>query len=68
MSKIGIVNILKSLTLGKKNWSEIIPFLAYPKDIRKVIYTTNAIESANSQIKKIIKNNRIFTDRYIFSF
>ena len=41
-------------------WSEVIPFLAYPKDIRKVIYTTNAIESTNRQIRKIIKSKGVF--------
>lgn len=41
-------------------WTEIIPFLAYPKDIRKVIYTTNAIESTNRQIRKIIKSKGVF--------
>jgi len=44
----------------EKTWDEIIPFLAYPKDIRKVIYTTNAIESINRQIKKIIKSKGVF--------
>lgn len=44
----------------ENNWSEIIPFLAYPKDIRKVIYTTNAIESTNRQIRKIIKSKGVF--------
>lgn len=44
----------------EKTWTEIIPFLAYPKDIRKVIYTTNAIESINRQIRKIIKSKGVF--------
>ena len=44
----------------ENTWSEIIPFLAYPKDIRKVIYTTNAIESTNRQIRKIIKSKGVF--------
>jgi putative transposase len=44
----------------EKTWTEIVPFLAYPKDIRKVIYTTNAIESTNRQIKKIIKSKGVF--------
>jgi len=34
--------------------------LQHPQDIRKVIYTTNAIESVNSQFRKVIKNNRVF--------
>jgi putative transposase len=41
-------------------WENIIPLFSYPDDIRKVIYTTNAIESLNSVIRKAIKNRRIF--------
>ena len=44
----------------KRNWDGIIPFLAYPDYIRKAIYTTNAIESANNGIRKILKNRRSF--------
>jgi len=44
----------------RENWERIIPFLSFPKDIRKVIYTTNAIESINRQIRKIIKNRGHF--------
>ena len=39
----------------RKGWEHIIPFFDYPKDIRKVIYTTNAIESMNRSLLKIIK-------------
>lgn len=42
------------------NWVNIIPFFDYPEDIRKVIYTTNAIESLNMTIRKYIKNKRFF--------
>jgi transposase-like protein len=41
-------------------WENVIPLFSYPHDIRKVIYTTNAIESLNSVIRKAIKNRRIF--------
>ena len=44
----------------RRHWENIIPFFSYPYDIRKVIYTTNAIESLNSVIRKAIKNRRIF--------
>ncbi len=44
----------------QQNWDNIVPFLAYPPMIRKVIYTTNAIEAANRQIRKIIKNKGAF--------
>jgi len=50
-------SIAKSWT---KHWENIIPLFNYPKDIRKIIYTTNAIESLNSVIRKAIKNRRIF--------
>ena len=36
--------------------------MAYPDDIRKAIYTTNAIESMNDQLKKITKSKRVFPD------
>jgi len=42
------------------NWHNITPFLAYPADIRKVIYTTNAIESLNMSLRKVIKNRPAF--------
>lgn len=43
-----------------RHWVEIIPFLSYPADIRKAIYTTNAIESVNFTLRKIIKNKQLF--------
>jgi putative transposase len=44
----------------KANWERITPFFAYPADIRRVIYTTNAIESVNMSLRKIIKNRGSF--------
>jgi len=44
----------------RSNWANIIPFFAYPPEIRKVIYTTNAIESMNRSLRKIIKNRGAF--------
>ena len=56
--------------LGKKNpntvrafqdaWERFIPFLAFPPMLRRVIYTTNAIESLNYQLRKVIKNRGHF--------
>jgi len=37
-----------------------IPFIAYPNEIRKIIYTTNAIESLNGTVRKVIKNRGSF--------
>jgi putative transposase len=39
----------------RRNWERIIPFFDYPAEIRKVIYTTNAIESINMSLRKVIK-------------
>ena len=43
-----------------KHWEHITPFFNHPEEIRKVIYTTNAIESLNASLRKVIKNKRIF--------
>jgi putative transposase len=42
------------------HWPELIAFLKYPAEIRKVIYTTNAIESVNRSLRKISKNRGVF--------
>ncbi|EPO3777798.1 IS256 family transposase, partial [Escherichia coli] len=42
------------------NWTNLAMFFAYPADIRKVIYTTNAIESLNSVIRHAIKKRKVF--------
>mgnify|MGYP001070057245 FL=1 len=44
----------------RNNWAHLIPLFNYPQDIRKAIYTTNAIESLNSVIRKNTKNRKIF--------
>jgi transposase-like protein len=44
----------------RNHWPHIIPLLAFPSEIRKIIYTTNAIESLNSVIRKSISNRKIF--------
>ena len=36
-------------------WEHVIPFLAFPPEVRRVIYTTNAIEALNRQLRKAIK-------------
>jgi putative transposase len=41
-------------------WEHVIPFLAFPPEIRKVIYTTNAIESVNYQLRKVTRNRGHF--------
>ena len=44
----------------QRAWEHVIPFFAFPPDIRRVIYTTNAIESLNMQLRKIIKTRGHF--------
>lgn len=44
----------------RNNWVNIIPFFEYPADIRKAIYTTNAIESLNRSLRKVIKTKGAF--------
>lgn len=39
----------------RRNWERITPFFAYPPEIRRVIYTTNAIESTNMSLRKVLK-------------
>ena len=41
-------------------WSHVIPFFAFPPEVRRVIYTTNAIESVNARLRKIIKTRGHF--------
>ena len=44
----------------QRHWPNLITLFDYPDDIRKVIYTTNAIESLNSVIRKAVKNRKVF--------
>ena len=49
------------------NWLRIIPFFDFPDEIRRVIYTTNAIESLNFSLRKVINNRSSFpTDDAVF--
>jgi putative transposase len=49
-----------SVAVWRNAWERFIPFLAFPPEVRKVIYTTNSIESLNYQLRKIIKNRGHF--------
>ena len=44
----------------RNNWQRIIPFFDYPPEIRRIIYTTNAIESINMSLRKVSKNRGSF--------
>lgn len=49
------------------NWDNLMGFLQYPEAIRKIIYTTNSIESLNNQLRKVTKNKRVFpSDESVF--
>ena len=45
----------------RDNWGKIIPFLDFPKEIRKVIYTTNIVESLNNTLRKAVRNRGHFS-------
>lgn len=45
----------------RQNWEKIIPFLDFPQDIRKVIYTTNIVESLNATLRKAVRNRGHFS-------
>jgi putative transposase len=47
-------------SIWRRNWTRITPFFAFPEEIRKVIYTTNAVESLNMSLRKIIKTRGSF--------
>ncbi len=46
--------------IWRNNWENVTPFFGYPEPIRKVIYTTNAIESINASLRKVTKKRGAF--------
>jgi putative transposase len=44
----------------RRAWTQVIPFFAFPPEVRRVIYTTNALESVHAQVRKIIKTRGHF--------
>ena len=44
----------------ENNWEELATFLAYPAEIRRLIYTTNSVEGYNRQLRKVTKNKAAF--------
>lgn len=44
----------------RSNWWRVVPMFGYPSEIRRVIYTTNTIESLNMTLRKITKNRSLF--------
>jgi putative transposase len=41
--------------IWRRAWTEVIPFFAFPDDVRKIIYTTNAIEALNSKLRRAVR-------------
>lgn len=41
--------------MWRRNWAYVIPFSAYPQEVRKMIYTTNAIESLNAKLRRSVR-------------
>lgn len=46
--------------MWRRQWQQVIPFFAYPPEVRSIIYTTNAIESLHTRLRKIVKNRGHF--------
>jgi len=46
--------------LWREQWERVIPFFAFPEEVRKVVYTTNAVESLHMSLRKIIKTRGSF--------
>jgi putative transposase len=44
----------------RRNWPEVIPFFAFPDDVRRIIYTTNAIESLNAKLRRAVRTRGHF--------
>jgi len=56
-----------SVASWRNNWSQLSTYFKYPPEIRKIIYTTNAIENFNRQLRKVTKSKTIFpTDDALF--
>jgi len=48
------------IRLWRENWERVIPFFAFPEEVRKIVYTTNAVESLHMSLRKIIKTRGSF--------
>ena len=46
--------------MWERNWQRVMPFFEFPDEIRKIIYTTNAIESLHMTLRKVTKNRGSF--------
>ncbi len=48
------------MKLWRSHWAEFVPFLVFPPEVRRVIYTTNLIESMNARLRKVTRNRGQF--------
>jgi len=48
------------VTAWRRAWTHVIPFFAFPPEVRRILYTTNALESVHAQLRKIIKTRGHF--------
>jgi putative transposase len=39
----------------RRNWTAVIPFFAFPEEVRRIIYTTNAIEALNAKLRRAVR-------------
>jgi len=46
--------------IWKRNWERVIPFFAFPEEVRRLIYTTNAVESLNMTLRKALQTRGAF--------
>ena len=44
----------------RRNWAEVIPFFAFPDDVRRIIYATNSIESLNAKLRRAVRTRGHF--------
>jgi putative transposase len=44
----------------RRNWTEVVPFFAFPEDVRRIIYTTNAIEALNAKLRRAVRTRGHF--------
>ena len=44
----------------RRNWAAVVPFFAFPEDVRRIIYTTNAIEALNAKLRRAVRTRGHF--------
>ena len=60
LGSAGTRNTRKSLSPGETNWANLSTYFKYPQEVRRLIYTTNAIEGFNRQLRKVTKAKSVF--------